>query len=121
MPNAECGLRNGTGQVNNLNQADVLLALPPGDPGIDREQTDIFATVNFLDDDGHTPDGMFGEDSLFPSDSPGDDDDLAIQARGLITIPSDQSGDWTFAANVAQPNSGTRIAVGSPGRSGRPR
>ncbi len=100
-----------TGEVNNLRQADELLALPPGDPGIDREETGIYATVNFLDDDGSTPQGMFGDDNLFPADAPGNDNELAIQARGLITIPSGQSGEWTFGANVALPANGSRIAL----------
>ena len=100
-----------TESVNNLNQADQLLALPAGDPLIARDETIVYPTVNFLDDDGTEPQGVYADDDLFPIDSLGDNDDFVIQARGLITIPSGGGGEWTFGANLALPDTGSRLAL----------
>ncbi|MFV2070653.1 MAG: PPC domain-containing protein, partial [Pirellulales bacterium] len=61
----------------------------------------IYPTVNFIDDDGHEPFGRFAGDRPFPTDRPGDDDDLVVRATGTIVIPPGQGGPWTFAVNVA--------------------
>ena len=98
--------RRSTGFVNGLADADALLGLPANDPGIAAEERANYATVNFLDDDGHTHDGAFDGDTRFPADSLGNDDNFVIRARGLITIPAGRGGDWTFGANVALPDGG---------------
>ncbi len=98
--------RRSTEIINGLADADALLGLPSTDPRIAAEERSTYATVNFLDDDGHTQDGVFDGDTVFPTDSLGNDDNLVIRARGLVTIPAGQGGDWTFGANVALPDGG---------------
>jgi len=66
----------------------------------------IRPTVDFYDPGGGGGTGNFGNLTLFPNDTGGDDNDFAIRATGTITIPS--AGTWTFGTNS---DDGGRVRV----------
>ncbi len=92
-------LSEGT-RISDLETADTFLALPPGDPLIADQQTQIYSTINFVDDDGRPRSGLFGDDALFPTDRAGADDDFLIEATGFVTIPPELTGPWTFGVRA---------------------
>jgi len=87
--------------IDSVPDANRLRKRPAGDPSVDVDRTFIYPTVNFIDDDGHQPLGLFAGDRPFPADQPGDDDDVVVRAAGTIIIPPGEGGAWTFAVNVA--------------------
>jgi len=76
--------------VTNLAIVDSLIA----GNNIANETTVIAPVVNFLDTGG---DGNYGNNALFPNNTPNDDNDFAIHVTGTITIPT--AGLWTFGIN----------------------
>ena len=99
--------RRSITNVRSLADADAILNLPDNDPFLLEEVRGNYGTINFLDDDGHQHDGAFDGDVLFPADIPGNNDNLVLRARGMVTIPEGQGGRWTFGSNVALPDGGT--------------
>jgi hypothetical protein len=84
----------GDGQVSNLAEARVLMALPSGHAHIAAEANAAVYAVSFQD-----PTVGGGNSSVvrrpFLTDTGGDDQNFAIFATGLINIPT--PGTWTFA------------------------
>jgi hypothetical protein len=88
------------GPLNSLADADALLALPAGNPGIASQTTGFYPTVNFRDDDDIAPSGYFTGDANFPANSAGNNNDFAVQATSTVTVPTNAAGDWTFAVGI---------------------
>lgn len=91
--------KNGA-PMDNLSQADALLALAPGNPGILSEATVTADKINYL---GEGSDGRFG---LNVSPPAGTGDYYAIKATGWIEIPS--AGVYTFGTNS---DDGVRLRI----------
>ena len=91
------------GRIVNLTEATAVL----DGTGQATKATKITPTVNFLDGEGGGGAGNFGSDASFPGDTPNDDNDFAIRASGVVTIPT--SGLWTFGTNS---DDGVRVRVG---------
>lgn len=92
------------GGMSGLTDANNLLALPAGDPGILTQTTIISPTVNFL---GDYSDGRFAFNSPPPG---GAGENYAIEGTGFVHIPT--SGYYTFGLNS---DDGGSIAIdGSP-------
>ena len=98
-------------EVRDLADADDVLARPETDIFIIASGQGTYPTVNFLDNDGHAHDGRFEGDVPFPHNPFSGSDNFVVRARGVITVPDDQSGDWTFGASVARSDGGTQINV----------
>ncbi|QJE96483.1 lamin tail domain-containing protein [Luteolibacter luteus] len=91
--------KNGGG-VNSLAEADALLALAPGNPGILSEATVIASSVNYL---GEGDDGHFGLNSSPPA---GTGDQYAIKLTGWVDIAT--AGIYTFGTNS---DDGVRVKI----------
>ena len=89
--------------LNNVNDAEAVIGLPAGAPGIISETTEIHPIINFLDTGA---DGHYGLNAGFPNDQFADYNDFAIQAQGTVTIPT--AGTWTFGTNS---DDGLRLRV----------
>ncbi len=81
------------GRIVNLSEANAVL----DGSGQESRTTGVYPVINFLDIEGGGGVGNIDGDVDFPNDSPDDDNDFAIRATGLVTIPS--GGQWTFAIN----------------------
>ncbi|MEX2186258.1 MAG: lamin tail domain-containing protein [Pirellulales bacterium] len=103
------------GAVTSLEDADALLALPSGNPGIASQASGFYPTVNFRDDDGVSTSGYFGGDDAFPANTTGDNDDFAIRATTTVTVPANAAGAWTFAVGI-RPEPVIAIPVGATWR-----
>ena len=102
-----------TGEVgggdNPLADADQLLGLPVGDPGIGDEVTFVRNNINMFDDAVGGPRGLFGDDDAFPLDDfEGDDDHFALSASATVRIPEGEEGDFTFAIHSDE---GARLTI----------
>lgn len=89
-----------SGGLGTVAQADALLALPPGHPGIASETTAILPQLNLLGEGG---DGHYGGNLPLPD---GTADGYVIKATGVITIPS--TGNYVFGLNS---DDGGRIKI----------
>ena len=59
------------GTVTSFADADALLALSAGNPGIASQRSDFYSTINFRDDDGISESGQFASDAVFPDNHSG--------------------------------------------------
>lgn len=89
-----------TGGIGSAADAEALLALPSGDPGIASEAVSVQPTFNFLGEGG---DGRYDNNQPIPA---GVLDNYACRATGTLTIPT--SGAWTFGLNS---DDGGRIVI----------
>lgn len=103
------------GTVGSFDDADALLALPAGNPGIASQASGFYPTINFRDDDGISTSGYFPGDANFPANTAGDNNDFGVQATTTVTIPTNAAGDWTFAVGI-KPEPIVAIPVGSTWR-----
>lgn len=103
------------GTVGSFDDADALLALPAGNPGIASQASGFYPTVNFRDDDGIATSGYFPGDANFPANTPGNNNDFAVRATTTVAIPTNAAGDWTFAVGI-KPEPTVAIPVGSTWR-----
>jgi len=90
--------KNGT--LGSLAEADALLALAPGNPGILRESSATESWVNYL---GDGDDGRFSQNSPPPG---GSGEYYAIKLTGSVTIPG--NGFYTFGTNA---DDGVRVRI----------
>ena len=102
-----------TGQVgvgaDPLSEADALLALPAGDPGVEADFTFRYDVINLHDSAGGGSTGLFGLDEAFPDDDfLGDDDDFAIHVTANLRVPAGADGDFIFAVNSSD---GSRLRI----------
>jgi hypothetical protein len=84
----------GSGNLNNLTDAGNLLNAPDGD--------DVVATytsqfVNFVDPDSPGSGGDFQGDAPFGTDTPGDNNDIALRANAVLRIATES--DFTYGFN----------------------
>ena len=80
------------GNIDNVNEAETVLATPAYQSTSVVEQSDV---INFYNTGG---DGNFGNNLTFPSLTIGEDiNHFAIEATSTIEIPS--AGAWTFGVN----------------------
>ena len=97
------------GGDNPLADADQLLSLPAGDPGILAEATFIRDSINMYDTAVAGGNGLFGDDRAFPLDDfDGDDDHFALSATATVRVPEGLGGDFTFAIHSDE---GARLRI----------
>ena len=94
------GRSTARARVSKLSDIDPLLQLPADDPAVGRTNRGIYPNINFFDDDNHDPTGIIDGDVRFPTDTPGGDNNLVIDASGYVLVDESQAGPWTFAANL---------------------
>lgn len=88
-----------TGRIVNISESIQLL----DGTGQQSSTTAITPVVNFFDTGSL---GRYGDDLPFPNNTSGDDNDFAIRATGIVTIP--ESGIWTFGTNS---DDGARLRI----------
>ncbi len=106
----EIGGDDGTG-IHPLEDADRLLNLPSGDPGVAVDVTFDFPLINFFDAaSGSVGDnGLFHQDEDFPYDLFLDDDDhFVLQAIGNLIVPAESAGEFRFAVHSDE---GSRLRI----------
>ena len=102
-----------TGQVGAgltpLAEADALLALPTGDPGVASDVTVRYDEINMHDAAGGGSNGLFSGDEPFPTDDPeADDDDFVVHATATLIVPDGSEGGFIFAINGSD---GSRLRI----------
>jgi hypothetical protein len=93
--------------------ASLILSDSNGNPGTIRRDG-ASAVINFHDPDAPGGSGFFTGDARFLTNTPGDDDNIALIANGMIRVPV--SGDYTFGFNVS--DSAHLFVYGATFRSG---
>ncbi len=104
----QIGGNDGTG-IDPLADAQLLLNLPEGDPGVAQDVSYRFGAVNFYDAAGGGDRGLFLLDEAFPYDIYLEDDDhFALQVTATLVIPEDSAGEFRFAVHS---DDGSRLRI----------
>ena len=95
--------------IDPLADADLLLSLPDGHPGIGQDVSFDFNAINFYDAAGGGDRGLFLQDEAFPYDIYLEDDDhFALKVTATLVIPEESAGEFRFAVHS---DDGSRLRI----------